>query len=607
MKRYYLTYLLLIFSSLCAAGQAGRSYSPDNDFSGGLIATAPPWYLSLWAILLYVGLSLIFVWFLTTLIKGKLYRQAESKRRRDEHINEAKLQFFTNISHEIRTPMTLIVNPLEKLIAESKDASLRKKYVMIYRNAQRILRLVNQLMDIHKLDKGQMKLHFRETEIVGFIEETMFPFDYLSRKKNIAFNFVHPDERLYVWIDPDNFDKVLLNILSNAFKYTHDNGSITISLERDATHFTISVTDNGIGIDESDLEDIFERFYRVNNDLTNANFGTGIGMHLARSLVKMHHGTITAAGRDDATGTRFTVRLPLGSKHLSVGELESSSGFREALSGPSSEARVFGDAEAEERPRSKTRYRVLVVDDERDIREYIKGELAPLFRVSEAADGKSALEIVLNQGVDLVISDILMPGMDGMELVRRIKQNININHIPVILLTSKVSDESRIEGLDVGADGYITKPFNTEVLRSTAMNLLENRERLRNSFAGQQLIEDMTRRIELKSVDEQLMERVMDFINDNISNSDLSVEILASGVGMSRVHLHRRLKYLTGQSAGDFIKAIRLRQAASLLGEGKFTVSEVAYATGFSNLSHFSNSFKEFYGMSPTAYVNKPS
>jgi AraC-like DNA-binding protein len=188
-----------------------------------------------------------------------------------------------------------------------------------------------------------------------------------------------------------------------------------------------------------------------------------------------------------------------------------------------------------------------------------------------------------------------------------VKQNININHIPVILLTSKAATESRVEGLDVGADAYITKPFNPEVLRSTAMNLIENRERLRNSFAGQQLIEDMTRRIELKSVDEQMMERVMDFINENISNSELSVELLASGVGMSRVHLHRRLKYLTGQSASDFIKGIRLRQAASLLGEGKFTISEVAYATGFSNLSHFSNSFKEFFGLSPTAYVNKPS
>jgi AraC-like DNA-binding protein len=206
-----------------------------------------------------------------------------------------------------------------------------------------------------------------------------------------------------------------------------------------------------------------------------------------------------------------------------------------------------------------------------------------------------------------VISDVMMPGMDGVELVRRIRQNININHIPVVLLTSMASTESRVEGLDSGADAYITKPFNTEVLRSTVMSLVENRERLRGSFAGRQVVEEMTRRIELKSVDEQLMERVMGFINENISNSDLSVEILASQVGMSRVHLHRRLKNLTGQSAGDFIKAVRLRQAASLLGQGKFTVSEVAYATGFSNLSHFSNSFKEFYGMSPTAYVHKPS
>ncbi len=603
----------------------------------------PPWFRSWWAYVIYAGLAGLFAWFIWSWVRARVARRTEEQRRlQAEQINEAKLQFFTNISHEIRTPMTLIMNPVEKLIAESNDPVTQKTYLTIHRNAQRILRLINQMMDIRKLDKRQIRLHFRETEMVGFIEELMLTFEYLARRKNLLFNFVHPDESLYAWIDPENFDKVLINVLFNAFKYTSDNGNVTIELRGDGTWFTITVTDSGIGIDESELENIFERFYRVNNEQTNANFGTGIGMHLARSLVELHHGTITASGRGDTPGTTFTIRLPMGSDHLSAEEMDtdsdrpttapeaSQSPEARSLAGAGAGAGAAGDAgdagdaggagaagaasddgRADEptpaKARSKTRYRVLVADDESEIRDYIHAELSPWFRMSEVADGKSALEAILGQMPDLVISDVMMPGMDGVELVRRMKQNININHIPVILLTARAAVESRLEGLDVGADAYITKPFDTGVLRSTVMNLIENRERLRNSFAGQQLIEDMTRRIELKSVDEQLMERVMDFINENISNSELSVEILASGVGMSRVHLHRRLKYLTGQSASDFIKGIRLRQAASLLSEGKFAISEVAYATGFSNLSHFSNSFKEFFGLSPTAYVNKPS
>ncbi len=575
------------------------------------ITVTPPWYLSSPAYSLYVVLVLLIAYFVALHIRGRIrHRQAEMQRRHSEQINEAKLQFFINISHEIRTPMTLIINPLEKLISENHDPVLQKTYVMIHRNAQRILRLINQLMDIRKLDKGQMRLHFRRTDIVGFVEDLRHTFEYLAQRKNISFNFVHTDPKLEVWIDLNNFDKVLLNILSNAFKYTPDNGNITIGLTHTDEWFEISVTDSGIGIDEGEIESIFERFYQIHNDVTNANFGTGIGMHLARSLVEMHHGTIEAENRGDISGARFVVRLPMGSSHLTPHELED--GSSESYSGGelSLSAQSFRDPspeeEAGEKAKPKTRYRVLVADDEGEIRDYITTELSPWFRVSEAVNGKEALEMILTDMPDLVISDVMMPEMDGVALVRKMKQNININHIPVILLTAKSAPENKVEGLEVGADAYITKPFNTEVLRSTVANLIENRERLRNSFSGQQMPEDMMRRIELKSVDEQLMERVMNFINDNLSNSDLSVEILASGVGMSRVHLHRRLKYLTGQSASDFIKGIRLKQAATLLGEGKFTISEVAYATGFSNLSHFSSSFKDFYGVSPTAYVNRP-
>lgn len=259
------------------------------------------------------------------------HRREIMKREHAEQLNEAKLQFFINISHEIRTPMTLIINPLEKLLAEKKGGEVQKTYLMIYRNAQRILRLINQLMDIRKLDKGQMFMKFRETDMVGFIDDVMLTFGYMAQKKKIRFSFEHAMPQLKVWVDMNNFDKILMNIFSNAFKYTPEQGEITVTLStgRDATHrdplkeyFEITVTDSGIGLDREKIERIFERFYQIDNDVTKSNFGTGIGLHLSRSLVELHHGIILAENREDAPGSRFVIRIPLGSAHLRTDELE---------------------------------------------------------------------------------------------------------------------------------------------------------------------------------------------------------------------------------------------------------------------------------------------
>jgi len=463
-----------------------------------------------------------------------------------------------------------------------------------------------------------MRLHFKETDIIGFVEDLMLTFEYMAQRKNIYFNFIHKDDKLNVWIDLNNFDKILLNILSNAFKYTPDNGNITIELTTGhddnirgplRKYFEITITDSGIGIDKDKIEQVFERFYQINNDLTNANFGTGIGLHLSRSLVELHYGTIYAENRENAQGTRFIIRIPLGSDHLKMQELENAELYKEAESPEVAhlphDVVHIPEEEQEKKVRPKTKYRILVVEDEDEIRDYIQGELSSDYKIIEAPNGKKALELTLLEAPDLIISDIMMPEMDGITLTRKVKQNVNINHIPVILLTAKVTPENRVEGLDIGADAYISKPFNTEVLKSTIASLIENRERLKNKFSGQQLPEDKIEKIELKSADEILMQKVMKIINENLSNPDLSVEMLASTVGMSRVHMHRKLKELTNQSARDFIRGIRLKQAATLLSNKKLTISEVAYATGFSNLSHFSNSFKEFYGVSPKEFVNK--
>ena len=542
------------------------------------------------------------------------------KREHAEQLNEAKLQFFINISHEIRTPMTLIINPLEKLLAEKKGGEVQKTYLMIYRNAQRILRLINQLMDIRKLDKGQMFMKFRETDMVGFIDDVMLTFDYMARKKKIHFSFEHVMPQLKVWVDMNNFDKILMNIFSNAFKYTPEQGEITVILStgRDSTrcdplkeYFEITVTDNGIGLDREKIERIFERFYQIDNDVTKSNFGTGIGLHLSRSLVELHHGIILAENREDAPGSRFIIRMPLGSAHLRTDELEDV----EAVITPHTVLvkpektdleEAFEEEEDEESKKagkSKNRMRILIVEDEEEILSYLKEELEGDYRIMTRKNGREAYDTILADTPDLVISDIMMPEMDGLSLCRKIKQNTNVNHVPVILLTAKSKPEDTMEGMATGADAYMVKPFNTELLKSTIANLIANRKLLKSKFSGAQQQEDKVQKLSMKSADEILMSKIMKVINENLSNPDLNVEMLAANVGLSRVHVHRKLKELTNLSARDFIKNIRLQQAAALLKEKKLTVSEVAYATGYTNLSHFSSSFKEVHGMSPKEYM----
>lgn len=596
-----------------------RDHNNFSNIRTVTIAITPPWYQTWWAKVIWGCLGALLIYALTMYILSRIrHRQEVMRQKHMEQINEAKLQFFINISHEIRTPMTLIISPLEKLLAEHSEK--QPVYLMIYRNAQRILRLINQLMDIRKLDKGQMHLKFRETDIVGFINDLMQTFNYQAQKKNITFTFekeLEGADSLKVWIDLNNFDKVLMNVLSNAFKYTHEGGNIEVSLKtghNDAyrgalkDYFEIDITDNGIGIDKNKIEQIFERFYQIDNDMTQSNFGTGIGLHLSRSLVELHHGIIKAENREDGQGTRFVIRLPLGSNHLKAEELENpeETGSEPTISQLPKDSIYETEEENKtneyRKPKAKTRYRVLIVEDDEEIRRYIRSELDSDFRIYECTNGREGLETILKEKPDLVISDVMMPEMDGITLCRKIKQNININHIPIILLTAKSKAEDQIEGLEIGADAYIVKPFNTELLRTTISNLIANRERLRGKLVGEQQVEEKITKIEMKSNDEILMSKVMKTINDHLADPTLNVEMLAANVGMSRVHMHRKLKELTNQSARDFIRSIRLKQAANLLREKNLSVSEVAYATSFSNLSHFSNTFRDFYGISPSEY-----
>ena len=421
-------------------------------------------------------------------------------------------------------------------------------------------------------------------------------------------------ESLQAWIDPKNFDKVILNIISNAFKFTPENGKINIYLRTGNDinapcslqhYFEIIVEDSGIGIDPAEIGRIFERFYQIRNSHNNSNVGTGIGLHLSRSLIELHHGTIEAENNEGKPGSRFIIRLPLGKEHLSAEEIDNNPADNHSPVHITTALPTSPVDEEDEKVRSRTKSRVLVVEDDEEIRKYICRELASDFHMSECTNGKEALAIILKKEPDLIISDIMMPEMDGLTLCKKIKQNVTINHIPIILLTAKSREEDNLEGLNMGADAYIVKPFSIEILRKTAINLIKSREVLRNNFSGSQMQEQKLKKLKVQSPDDRLLDKVMKVINDNLGNPDLNVEMIATEVGISRVHLHRKLKELTNQSTRDLIRNVRLKQAASLLANQYHNITEVATLTGFTNIAYFSTAFKELYGVPPTTYMEE--
>lgn len=617
------------YNNLAPGKYTFEVYAIDHGYKSDVktiaIRISPPWFRSGWAYLLYCFLTGVIILIIIGYLHERVKQRKEMmERHHAEEISESKLQFFINISHEIRTPLTLIISPLEKLISNCENPELNKTYMMIYRNSQRILRLINQLMDIRKIEKGQMTLKFRETDLVGFIDDIVNTFRYTAKNKRINLTFRHLDEHLKVWIDLNNFDKVLMNLLSNAFKYTPEGGNIDINLrtgiEYDISaplrqYVEITVSDTGIGLDDKQLEHIFERFYQINNDVTRNQAGTGVGLHLTRSLVELHHGTITACNRTDCRGSRFTVRIPLGCNHLRIEELDTSDNItlNTGIAIPAKKRRAASEDESSSvlsldvNKKQKTKYNlhVLVVDDEKDIREYLRNELSKEYKVDACSNGAEAYDFLLHNPVHLLISDVMMPEMDGITLCRKVRTNTNINHIPIILLTAKGRNEDMAEGMETGADSYIVKPFSIEVLRSTITNLIETRRLLKNKYSGAQEQNDKVQEVKVNSSDETLMERIMAVINDNLADPALSVEMVANSIGISRVHLHRKLKELTNLSTRDFIRNIRMHQAAKLLKEKRLSISDVAYAVGYSNLSHFSNTFKELFGETPKEYTQK--
>jgi CheY-like chemotaxis protein len=452
--------------------------------------------------------------------------------------------------------------------------------------------LVNQILDIRKIDKQQMKLQCQETDMVQYVGNILKSYEYTAKERGMTFKYVPTVDKLKVWLDRNALDKVVDNLLSNAFKYTYDGGAIEVRVEEgDHQNAILQVIDNGMGI-RGDVHKIFDRFYQPSATRSLHIEGTGIGLNLCKMMVEMHHGTIEAANREDSQGSIFTVSLPLGTAHLAKEEIL-----------------VTDEREKVAKPKPMSNYRVLVVDDDVEIGDYITQELGAYYRITAVTNAREALRLLLgsepDKQFDLVVSDVMMPEMDGFTMLRMIKTNMNISHIPVVMLTSKSDVANRLEGLEKGADAFLAKPFDMDELHVTINNLISKNLRLKGKYSGVQQQKDKVVETAVKGNDEMLMERVMKVVNEHMSDSDFSVETLCTEVGISRAQLHRKMKAMTGLPVSEFIRNIRLEQAVRLLKEQKINVTQVAYTVGFSNLAHFSTVFRKQFGVSPSEYIEQ--
>jgi signal transduction histidine kinase/DNA-binding response OmpR family regulator len=578
--------------------------TPEYAFT---VVVASPWYRSSWAYFIYMLIIGAVLW---QIILGRRRRE-QTRRRMQEHIHaeelgEAKLRFFMNISHEIRTPMTLIVTPLLSLIKNETDPHRKSVYETIRRNAERILSLINQMMDLRKIDKGQMMMRMTETNLVAFIADIHALFKHQAASKQVTLKYEHDIDNLSVWVDRKQFDKVIVNILSNAFKFTPTGGEIVIRLTHDDKQAHIAISDNGEQIPEEKLDKIFERFYQSASSVNDRNVGTGIGLDLTRSLVELHHGTIEAHNLKQ--GCEFVVTIPLGKAHLNPEELVLEAEAAKVDMEPTEMDSLMEELEeqvVEQPAASNSTVRLVIVEDDDEIRDYLQNELGQQYQVTACTNGKEALSEVLRSGADLVVSDVMMPEMDGNQLCAKLKMNPNTNFIPVILLTAKNRDEDKLEGLETGADAYIVKPFNMDILRRTIANLLNSHRLLRLKYERNDVLEEQVDEVKIKSPDEKLLDRVMATINAHLNDSDLSIDMIADEVGISRVHLHRKMKELTGLSTSEFVRNIRLEQAARLLREQKINITQVAYTVGYSSLPYFSSVFRKHFGQSPREFIDK--
>mgnify|MGYP002594467801 FL=1 len=510
-----------------------------------------------------------------------------------KEVTAQKLQFFTNVSHEVRTPLTLILAPLDRLIISLRESPYASDLGLIQKNANRLLRVINQILDFRKVEGKQEKLAVREIDLVPFVGEIKSYFDSMASVRAISYTFTSSIKQCTLWIDPDLLEKVFVNLLSNAFKFTPEGGSVRIELTEEEDRVFIQVIDTGSGIQPANLPHLFDRFYTEDRSM-----GTGIGLHLVKEYIHMHGGEIRVES-EPGQRTTFTVCLRKGKAHFEDSDLMETSVSHQAY-----EASRLDDSETHKMLSKTYPYTILITEDDDEVRCFLERELSPHFKTRTAANGKDALRVLEEEEISLVVSDVMMPEMNGFELCRTIKSQLPFSHIPVILLTALTDERQRIFGITGGADDYIQKPFHTDYVKIKIIHLLQERQKLRErlleKLRDNKLLLSEPEKVE--SIDDAFLRKFAEQIEAVYADPEYNVEKLSETLGLSRGHLHRKIKELTGTSPVEFLRTYRLNKATQLLRQNAYTVSEVAYRTGFSSPAYFSKCFKAVYGVTPTEY-----
>lgn len=559
----------------------------------------PPFWKSNVALIMYIVVVIAALVIIRKIIQQReelkfaiIQERQETLRMRE--LDMMKVRFFTNVSHEFRTPITLILSPIEKLMRNKLGHEEQVKYFdLIQRNAKRLLNLVNQLLDFRKLEVQEFKFQPFQGDIIEFIRDTVYSFSDLSEKKDIKLDFQTSVGSLETVFDADKLEKIIFNLLSNAFKFTPGKGRVSVDVGLSGASnkkiLEVNVSDTGIGIPQEKQGRIFDRFFQSDLPRSMVNQGSGIGLSITKEFVKIHEGTISVKSEPEK-GSCFSVLLPV--KELQPASISRSS---ESVKEPAQDSEQVHAAAGNEKPL------VILVEDNEDFRFYLKDNLSQTYNVTEAKSGEEAWKMILTSFPDLIVSDVMMPGMNGLELCQKVKSDKRVSHIPVILLTARTTEEQRLEGLESGADDYISKPFNFEILESRIRHLIQQRKKLHKALSQNESIK--ASELKITPLDEQFIKNAIEHVESNISNADYSVEDLCRELGLSRALFFRKMMSLTGRSPLEFIRAIRMQHAAQLLEKSQLTVAEVAYKVGFNNPKYFSRYFKQIYHVLPSAYA----
>lgn len=582
------------------------------------IKILPPWWKTNIALFSYILLFLLGIYILNKVTQNRIKEKQQikyerEKRAKEEELNNKKLQFFTNISHEFRTPLTLIINPIEDILKNEKlnlPKEVTEKHLVIHKNTDRLYRLINELMDYRKLEVNKLNVKARKVDIIAFIRDIVSYFVIEASHKEITLDIQKEVNELTAWVDVGMLEKIVFNLLSNAFKVTPEGGKITVGIKKSGQllldnldnnisneSFQISISDTGPGLKKEQVDKIFQRFYQVDNLNKWYYGGTGIGLEVVRSFVELHKGKIDVDSVVNE-GTTFAVTLPLGKAHFKEGEVVSGEEDSEVLLKTKFISNVHNQNLEEQMEEEQKSNRLLIVEDNTELRNYLKTELSNHYKVYEAKNGSEGLEIAKKEAPDIIITDVIMPEMDGFEFCSRIKKDIKTSHIPILMLTAKTMEDDKLKGIESGADVYLNKPFDMRVLKSYLTQMLTIRQILFNKYFGD--ISDAEINEHNTSLDKEFIQKVLNHIYENLSDPNLSVESLSSELHLSRSQFYRKIKTLTGQTANQFLRNIRLQKSKEILESGSTNVSEVCYKVGFSSPSYFTKCFKAQFGILPT-------